>query len=53
MIDVPEKLSEEQEQAVEALSKTMSGDPRAGLFAQRRRRDGGEPAQDAAKAGEK
>ena len=32
VIDVPEKLSKEQEQAVEALSKTMPDDPRAGLF---------------------
>jgi molecular chaperone DnaJ len=32
VIDVPEKLSPEQEQAVEELSKVMNGDPRAGLF---------------------
>ena len=32
MIDVPEKLSKEQEQAVDALAKTLDGDPRAGLF---------------------
>src|SRR5439155_11519612 len=32
VIDVPEHLSEEQQQAVEALSKTMDGNPRAGLF---------------------
>jgi molecular chaperone DnaJ len=33
VIDLPEKLSKEQEKAVEALSKTMGGaDPRAGLF---------------------
>jgi molecular chaperone DnaJ len=32
VIDVPENLSKEQEQAVEALSKTMDGNPRAGLF---------------------
>jgi molecular chaperone DnaJ len=32
VIDVPENLSKEQEQAVEALSKTLGGNPRAGLF---------------------
>ncbi|HLM84893.1 MAG TPA: molecular chaperone DnaJ [Solirubrobacteraceae bacterium] len=32
VIDVPEKLSSEQEEAVEQLSKTLGGDPRAGLF---------------------
>jgi molecular chaperone DnaJ len=32
VIDVPDKLSKEQEQAVEALSQAMEGDPRAGLF---------------------
>ncbi|HEX4836908.1 MAG TPA: molecular chaperone DnaJ [Solirubrobacteraceae bacterium] len=31
-IDVPEKLTAEQEAAVEQLSKTMNGDPRAALF---------------------
>jgi molecular chaperone DnaJ len=33
VIDVPDTLSKEQEQAVEALSKATPGDPRAGLFA--------------------
>jgi molecular chaperone DnaJ len=33
VIDVPEHLNEEQEQALEALSQTLDGDPRAGLFA--------------------
>jgi molecular chaperone DnaJ len=33
VIEIPEKLSKEQEQAVEALSKAMPEDPRAGLFA--------------------
>ena len=33
VIDVPEKLSDEQEEAVEALSRTLDSDPRAGLFA--------------------
>jgi molecular chaperone DnaJ len=32
VIDVPENLSKEQEAAVEALSKTMGANPRAGLF---------------------
>ncbi len=33
VIDVPQKLSKEQESAIEELSKTLEGDPRAGLFA--------------------
>jgi molecular chaperone DnaJ len=33
VIDVPETLSKEQEQAVEELSKAMGANPRAGLFA--------------------
>jgi molecular chaperone DnaJ len=37
VIDVPDKLSPEQEDAVERLSKVMNGDPRAGLFAQAER----------------
>ncbi len=32
VIDVPQNLSKEQESAVEELSKTLDGDPRAGLF---------------------
>jgi molecular chaperone DnaJ len=32
VIDVPQKLSDEQESAVEELSKALGGDPRAGLF---------------------
>jgi molecular chaperone DnaJ len=32
VIDVPQNLSEEQASAVEELSKTLDGDPRAGLF---------------------
>jgi molecular chaperone DnaJ len=32
VIDVPKELSDEQREAVEALSKTMQGDPRGGLF---------------------
>jgi molecular chaperone DnaJ len=33
VLDVPQKLTREQEKAVEELSKVMNGDPRAGLFA--------------------
>jgi molecular chaperone DnaJ len=33
VIEVPDHLSKEQEQALDALSATMGGDPRAGLFA--------------------
>ena len=33
VIDVPQNLSKEQESAIEELSKTLDGDPRAGLFA--------------------
>jgi molecular chaperone DnaJ len=33
VIDVPESLSPEQEDAVERLSQVMNGNPRAGLFA--------------------
>ena len=32
MIDVPRELSKEQQSAVEQLSRTLGGDPRAGLF---------------------
>jgi molecular chaperone DnaJ len=34
VIDVPDKLSPEQDEAIERLSKVMNGNPRAGLFAQ-------------------
>jgi molecular chaperone DnaJ len=34
VIDVPEKLSPEQDEAIERLSKAMNGNPRANLFAQ-------------------
>jgi molecular chaperone DnaJ len=52
VIDVPQNLSKEQQSAVEQLSKTLDGDPRAGLFG-----NGSAPRQagaqeDAAKAGE-
>jgi molecular chaperone DnaJ len=33
VLDVPEKLTREQEAAVDALSKVMNGDPRSKLFA--------------------
>jgi molecular chaperone DnaJ len=33
-IDVPEQLTDEQQQAVEALSKVMNGNPRAKLFSE-------------------
>jgi molecular chaperone DnaJ len=32
VLDVPEQLSKEQNDAVEALAKTLDGNPRAGLF---------------------
>jgi molecular chaperone DnaJ len=32
VIDVPQNLSKEQQSAVDQLSKTFGGDPRAGLF---------------------
>ena len=35
MIDVPDKLDEEQRAAVDALSKVFNGDPRARLFPSR------------------
>jgi molecular chaperone DnaJ len=47
VIDVPDKLSAEQEQAVDALSRTLDGDPRARLFA-----NGSEHAGAASAAGE-
>ena len=34
VIDVPDKLSPEQDEAIDRLSKVMNGDPRANLFAQ-------------------
>jgi len=40
VIDVPEKLSPEQEDAVDRLSKVMNGDPRAKLFEQAGARGG-------------
>ena len=39
-IDIPDKLTPEQEGAVEELSKVMNGDPRAALFAHTAASDG-------------
>jgi molecular chaperone DnaJ len=47
VIDVPQHLSKEQESAIEELSKTLGGDPRAGLFAN----NGASSRQDGADAG--
>ena len=38
VIDVPDKLSPEQQAAIDQLSKVMNGDPRAGLFVNDRTR---------------
>jgi molecular chaperone DnaJ len=52
VIDVPQKLSKEQEKAVEELSKALGGDPRAGLFENGSAPHDAASAQGAAKAGE-
>jgi molecular chaperone DnaJ len=52
VIDVPEKLSEEQEKAVDALSRTLDSDPRAGLFANGSGPGATSAAKDEAAAGE-
>jgi molecular chaperone DnaJ len=44
VIDVPKNLSKEQESAIEELSKTLDGDPRAGLFGNGAVPGAGEPA---------
>ncbi len=44
VIDVPQKLSKEQESAVEELSKTLDGNPRAGLFAAASGQEAGDAA---------
>ncbi len=60
VIDVPDHLSDEQQQAVEELSKSLGGaDPRAGLFGNGAPRqassaeEGSEQATDAAAGGER
>jgi molecular chaperone DnaJ len=45
VIDVPKHLSKEQQEAVDALSKTMAGDPRGRLFP-----NGSTPGSDATQA---
>ena len=42
VIDVPKDLSDEQQEAVDELSKAFNGDPRANLFARRAPRAGGD-----------
>jgi molecular chaperone DnaJ len=44
VIEVPDKLSPEQDEAIDRLSKTMNGNPRANLFAQAS--DGNSKAKD-------
>jgi molecular chaperone DnaJ len=41
VIDVPDQLSPEQDEAIDRLSKVMNGDPRANLFAQTKSASGG------------
>jgi molecular chaperone DnaJ len=52
VIDVPRDLSKEQQSAVEQLSKTLDGDPRAGLFQNGAAGTDAAEDTDAAKAGE-
>jgi molecular chaperone DnaJ len=54
VIDVPQDLSKEQQSAVDQLSKTLGGDPRAGLFKSENGKaaKGGATDADHAKAGE-
>ena len=49
VIDVPDKLSKEQEKAIEALSKAMPDDPRAGLFSNGASPGGAEASAEAGK----
>ena len=53
VIDVPEHLSEEQQQAVDELSKTLGGDPRARLFPNGSAGQGEAAKEDAAAGGER
>jgi molecular chaperone DnaJ len=41
VIDVPDKLSPEQDEAIDRLSRVMNGDPRANLFTQSKAGTGG------------
>ncbi len=52
VIDVPQKLSKDQESAIEQLSRTLDGDPRARLFENGSAPRGAGAERDAAKAGE-
>jgi molecular chaperone DnaJ len=52
VIDVPQELSKEQQSAVEQLSKTLGGDPRAGLFRNGAASKDADAEADPAKAGE-
>jgi molecular chaperone DnaJ len=51
VIDVPEKLNDEQRKAVDELSRTLDSDPRARLFANGAGPESGSPSEQAA-AGE-
>jgi molecular chaperone DnaJ len=51
VIDVPDHLNKEQEEALDALSATMGGDPRAGLFGNGAGGAGAQQPADAAGAG--
>jgi molecular chaperone DnaJ len=52
-IEVPEKLSSEQEQAVQQLSKTFTGDPRARLFTTNGAASSSDTAREGAEAGDR
>ena len=52
VIDVPQELSKEQQSAVDELSRTLDGNPRAGLFPNGSARRDATAEEDAAKAGE-
>jgi molecular chaperone DnaJ len=52
VIDVPQELSEEQQSAVDELSRTLGGDPRAGLFQNGSQAREAPAEEDTAKAGE-
>ena len=52
VIDVPDKLSKEQEKAIDALSKTLGEDPRARLFPNGSASASSQDAEAAGKAGD-